>query len=38
MSHDLILLTGTAAWLGFLQTLVGPDHYLPFIAMAQVGE
>jgi len=30
------LLLGTAATLGFLHTLLGPDHYVPFIAMSRV--
>jgi nickel/cobalt exporter len=29
------LLTGTAATLGFIHTLIGPDHYLPFIVIAR---
>jgi sulfite exporter TauE/SafE len=32
---DLALLAGTAAAVGFLHTLVGPDHYLPFIALGR---
>jgi nickel/cobalt exporter len=32
--HDpIVLLAATAAWIGFLHTLIGPDHYLPFIVM-----
>ncbi len=37
MNPDLLTLMGTAATLGFLHTLVGPDHYVPFIAMARAG-
>lgn len=33
----LIGLAGTAAFLGFVHTITGPDHYIPFIAMAKVG-
>lgn len=33
----LIGLAGTAAFLGFFHTITGPDHYIPFIAMAKVG-
>ena len=33
----LAALTATAAFLGFLHTLTGPDHYLPFVAMARAG-
>lgn len=35
MSHEITALAITAASLGFLHTLLGPDHYLPFIAMAR---
>ena len=35
MSNELIILTGTAASIGFFHTLLGPDHYLPFIFMAK---
>lgn len=35
MSKELLLLTLTAASLGFFHTLFGPDHYLPFIVMAK---
>ena len=35
MSHEITLLTVTAASIGFLHTLLGPDHYLPFIMMAR---
>lgn len=30
-------LLGTAAAIGFFHTLLGPDHYIPFVAMARVG-
>lgn len=30
-------LCGAAAAIGFVHTLAGPDHYVPFIAMARVG-
>lgn len=32
-----LALVGTAAVIGFLHTLFGPDHYVPFVAMARVG-
>jgi nickel/cobalt transporter (NicO) family protein len=32
---ELSLLLVTAASLGFVHTLLGPDHYVPFIAMAK---
>lgn len=38
MSSETILLLTTAASVGVLHTLLGPDHYLPFVAMARVGE
>jgi nickel/cobalt exporter len=34
MSPELWTLTGLAAFLGFFHTLIGPDHYIPFIMMA----
>jgi len=35
MSKDLLVLMVTAASIGFLHTMMGPDHYLPFIVMAR---
>lgn len=35
MSDSIWLLTGTAAGIGFFHTVIGPDHYLPFIMMGQ---
>ncbi|MDT8325249.1 MAG: sulfite exporter TauE/SafE family protein [Bacteroidota bacterium] len=35
MNESIWLLTGTAASIGFIHTLIGPDHYLPFIMMSQ---
>ena len=37
MSSELPLLTLTAAWIAFLHTVAGPDHYLPFIVMSRSG-
>jgi nickel/cobalt exporter len=37
MSGELAVLLGTAVSLGFIHTLMGPDHYLPFVAMARIG-
>ncbi len=37
MMTSLYVLCGTAASIGFLHTLLGPDHYLPFLAMSRVG-
>jgi ABC-type nickel/cobalt efflux system permease component RcnA len=35
MSQELSILAVTAASIGFLHTLFGPDHYLPFIVLAK---
>jgi nickel/cobalt transporter (NicO) family protein len=35
MNESLWLLAGTAASIGFIHTIIGPDHYLPFIMMAK---
>jgi len=35
MSYELTVLLLTAGSIGFFHTLFGPDHYIPFIAMAQ---
>jgi nickel/cobalt transporter (NicO) family protein len=35
VSHEITALAITAASLGLLHTLLGPDHYLPFIVMAR---
>jgi len=35
MSQEMIILLSTAAVLGFFHTLLGPDHYLPFIVMGK---
>jgi nickel/cobalt exporter len=37
MSSETALLLTTAVSVGILHTLLGPDHYLPFVAMARVG-
>ncbi|MBN2137594.1 MAG: sulfite exporter TauE/SafE family protein [Sedimentisphaerales bacterium] len=34
MDRELGALVITAAWLGFLHTVLGPDHYLPFIMIS----
>lgn len=34
MSESLTILTATAASIGLVHTLIGPDHYVPFIALA----
>ncbi|MFH1314219.1 MAG: sulfite exporter TauE/SafE family protein [Candidatus Eisenbacteria bacterium] len=35
MSHQVTLLAVSAASIGFFHTLLGPDHYLPFIMMGR---
>ena len=35
MTAELGILLFTAASVGFLHTLLGPDHYVPFVAMAR---
>lgn len=37
ISQEIAILLVTAASIGFFHTLLGPDHYLPFIAMSQSG-
>lgn len=35
MDNSLILLSVTAISIGFVHTLLGPDHYLPFIVLSE---
>lgn len=37
MADNLALLCAAAASIGFLHTMLGPDHYLPFVAMSRAG-
>ena len=37
MTEEILLLCATAATIGFVHTILGPDHYLPFIAMSRAG-
>jgi len=37
MTEEVGILAVTAASIGFFHTLLGPDHYLPFIMMARAG-
>ncbi len=37
MTEELIILTSTALSIGFFHTLLGPDHYIPFVAMSKAG-
>jgi nickel/cobalt exporter len=38
MTNELTVLLIAAASIAFFHTLLGPDHYLPFIVMAKSGE
>ncbi|NQT79742.1 MAG: sulfite exporter TauE/SafE family protein [Candidatus Aminicenantes bacterium] len=35
MSSEILILAGTAATLGLVHTVLGPDHYLPFIVISR---
>ncbi len=35
MEGSTIILAGTAITIGFIHTLIGPDHYLPFIVLSE---
>jgi len=35
MSQNLVILTATAASIGLVHTLLGPDHYLPFVVLSR---
>ena len=35
MPNEIWVLAGTAAGIGLIHTVIGPDHYLPFIVMAR---
>jgi nickel/cobalt transporter (NicO) family protein len=35
MEGSTLLLAGTAVTIGFIHTLIGPDHYVPFIVMGE---
>lgn len=35
MNSSIALLSATAVSLGFIHTILGPDHYLPFIVLSQ---
>ncbi|TWT83992.1 hypothetical protein CA13_54660 [Planctomycetes bacterium CA13] len=37
MSHDLMILCWAAVSIGVVHTLLGPDHYAPFVAMSRAG-
>lgn len=38
MSSEVLALMVTAASLGWFHTVLGPDHYLPFVVMARTGK
>ena len=38
MNAGIMILCGTAATIGLVHTLLGPDHYLPFIVMSRARE
>jgi sulfite exporter TauE/SafE len=38
MTDNGVILYATAASVAFAHTLLGPDHYLPFVAMSRAGE
>ena len=35
MNHELSLLLASAFSLGFIHTLLGPDHYVPFVVLSK---
>ena len=35
MNQEILILTATAATIAFVHTILGPDHYLPFIVMSK---
>lgn len=35
MESSLLILSGTAVTIGLIHTLIGPDHYLPFIVLSE---
>ena len=37
MTQEISFLLATAALVGFVHTILGPDHYIPFIAMSKAG-
>lgn len=38
MTQEMTILLSTAATIGFVHTILGPDHYLPFIVMGKAGK
>ena len=35
LNDEIVVLTATAAGIGFVHTIFGPDHYLPFIVLSR---
>ena len=35
MINETLVIAGSAASIGFVHTILGPDHYLPLVAMAK---
>jgi nickel/cobalt transporter (NicO) family protein len=35
INREILVLAGTAASIGFVHTVIGPDHYLPFIVIGR---
>ncbi|MFC1941530.1 sulfite exporter TauE/SafE family protein [Chloroflexota bacterium] len=35
MSNEIVILVGAAVTIGFVHTIFGPDHYLPFIVLSK---
>ena len=35
MNESIALLSATAISIGFVHTILGPDHYLPFIVLSE---
>lgn len=35
ITKEILVLAGTAVTIGFVHTVLGPDHYIPFIAMSR---
>ena len=35
MLNETVAIAGSAASIGFIHTILGPDHYLPLVAMAK---
>jgi hypothetical protein len=36
MNQEIATLLASAASIGVIHTLLGPDHYIPFVALAKV--